>query len=129
MFEYHGWVNIRESTGDDDGELLHAMVDRIRELLAGVEDDAAMLDLRWMNGEPYLHFAGMRNHRNPRVIDLLQRVGRVAPGSFGLLYIWDDEDPGRENEFRVFRLVRGVVTEHSDTLLSPCMPTVEDELD
>jgi immunity protein 7 of polymorphic toxin system len=128
VFEYHGWVSIRESTGDDDGELLHAMVDRIRDL-ADVEDDAALIDLRWMNGEPYLHFAGMRNHRNRQVIDLLQRVGRVAPGSFGLLYLWDDEDPGRENEFRVFGLVRGVVTEHLDTLLSPCMPTVEDRLD
>ncbi|WP_422641041.1 Imm7 family immunity protein [Streptomyces microflavus] len=37
-----------------------------------------------------------------------------------------DEDPGHENEVRVLRLVRGRVTQHTETLLSPCIPTVED---
>ncbi|MFF4144457.1 Imm7 family immunity protein [Streptomyces sp. NPDC001698] len=33
----------------------------------------------------------------------------VAPGSYGLLHVRDDEEPGHENEVRVLRLVRGVI--------------------
>jgi len=31
------------------------------------------------------------------------------------------------NEFRVFPLVRGAVTEHADPFLSPAIPVLEDE--
>ncbi len=88
------------------------------------------MDLRYTNGTPFLHVAGLANHRGEwgtGIIELFGRVGEIAPGSFGLLYVWDDEDPDHQNEFRIFRLVRGVVTEHADALLSPLIPTVEDE--
>ncbi|MFD7445634.1 Imm7 family immunity protein [Streptomyces sp. NPDC059909] len=52
----------------------------------------------------------------------------MAPGSFGLLHVRDDEDPGHENDVRVFGRVRGTVTEHAESLLSPCIPTPEDPL-
>ncbi|MET8945147.1 Imm7 family immunity protein [Streptomyces sp. NPDC004542] len=84
MFEYHGWVTVLESAGDDEIRL-RRIVD------------------------------GLRAH-----------VGSVAPGSYGLIHIRDDEDPGHENEVRDLRLVRGTVTEHTETLLSPCVPTRED---
>ncbi|WP_235454553.1 Imm7 family immunity protein [Streptomyces olivochromogenes] len=38
----------------------------------------------------------------------------------------DDEDPGHENEVCVLRLARGTVTHHTEPLLSPCIPTLED---
>ena len=65
-------------------------------------------------------------HRST-VIDLFAKVGELAPGSYGLLYLHDDEDPGHELDFRIVRLVRGAVTEHVDRLLSPVIPTLEDE--
>ncbi|MFF0055414.1 Imm7 family immunity protein [Streptomyces microflavus] len=63
---------------------------------------------------------------SPDVAELFEHVAEVAPGSYGLLHVRDDEDPGHENEVRVLRLVRGRVTQHTETLLSPCIPTVED---
>jgi hypothetical protein len=49
----------------------------------------------------------------------------LAPGSYGLLHILDDEDPGHETEARVHRLVRGEVVEHTGELLSPTIPVRE----
>ncbi|WP_308407218.1 Imm7 family immunity protein [Streptomyces sp. RK76] len=51
---------------------------------------------------------------------------RRLPASYGLLHIRDAEDPGHENEVRVLRRARGTVTRHTEALLSPCIPTLED---
>ncbi|MGW7258327.1 Imm7 family immunity protein [Streptomyces sp. NPDC054834] len=75
---------------------------------------------------PRLDPGGHQNHRSAEVADILAHVGSVAPGSYGLVDIRDDEDPGHENEIRVRRLVRGTVSEHTETLLSPCVPALED---
>jgi hypothetical protein len=57
-------------------------------------------------------------------------IGAVAPGSFGLLYTWNDEGPASvSNRFEIRRLVRGILSIHEDTLLSPCIPTVEDSFE
>ena len=62
------------------------------------------------------------------MVDLFAGVGQDAPGSYGLLYIRDDEDPnGRVNEFQVLVMRRGKVTVHPDAFLSPCIPIIEDE--
>ncbi|MCF2526273.1 Imm7 family immunity protein [Yinghuangia soli] len=127
MFEYHGWVHVLESAGaedEDDGRLqgiAAELRDRIREI-----DSPYLLDLRWMNGELFVHFGGMPNHRHAGVIAFFGEVGRRAPGSYGLLHVHDDEWRGHENEFRVFRMVRGSVAECPDALLSPCIPLLED---
>lgn len=129
MFEYHGWISVREtaevSETDDDAARLHEIVDgltaRIREI-----DSPYLLDLRWMNGEPFIHLGGFRNHHDPEIPAFFREVGRRAPGSYGLLHVWDDEDRGRENEVRVLRLVRGQVSEDTETRLSPCIPVLED---
>jgi len=101
MFEYHGWITVRESAADDDEQ------PRLRQ----IADE----------------LGGFSNHRSsPDVAELFEHVGVVAPGSYGLLHVGDDEDPDHENEVRVLRLVRGRITQHTETLLSPCIPTVED---
>lgn len=81
-----------------------------------------------MNGEPFIHLDGCSDHRSsPDVVELSEHVAVVAPGSHGLLHVRDDEEPDHENEVRVLRLVRGVVTQqHTEALLSPCIPAVED---
>ena len=70
---------------------------------------------------------GLRSYRQLAIIELFHRVADLAPGSYGLLYVHDDEDPEHDRHFRVFRLIRGTVTEHADHLLSPVIPTLEDE--
>lgn len=127
MFEYHGWITVRETAADDDGE------SRLRQIVDGLRRHTArmaspyLLDIRWMNGEPFIHLGGASNHRSsPDVVELFEHVAVVAPGSYGLLHVLDDEEPGRGNEVRVLRLVRGRVTQHTEALLSPYVPTVED---
>ena len=128
MFEYHGWVSLRPTAEavDDEPPL------RLDEIRALVDDLSgyALMDLRPMNGDYYIHLGGSPNRpgtHGPAVVELLRQVGQLAPGSYGLLYVHDDEDPRQHLDFRVFRLARGIVTEHADTLLSPVTPTLEDE--
>ncbi|MFE1312805.1 Imm7 family immunity protein [Streptomyces sp. NPDC058755] len=127
MFEYHGWITVRESAGEeDDDSRLRQIVDELRERIAAM-DSPYLLDLRWMNGEPFIHLGGHSNHRSaPDVFELFAHVATIAPGSYGLLHVRDDEDPRHENEARVLRLVRGTLSEHTEQLLSPCIPTLED---
>ncbi|MFH8729128.1 Imm7 family immunity protein [Streptomyces termitum] len=129
MFEYHGWISVQESAGADDDDpgsfrlkgIVAAIESRIREI-----DSPHLLDLRWMNGEAFVHFGGLRNHRDPEVLDFFGEIGRWAPGSYGLLHVRDDEDPGHENEVRVLRMVRGALFEGVEASLSPCVPVLED---
>ncbi len=83
-----------------------------------------------LNGESQLWIAGFKNHATvlrQELLDLLQYTADVAPGSYGLLYTLDDEDPIHYNAFRVYVLARGTVTERADPFLSPFVPRVEDE--
>ncbi|MEU5614294.1 Imm7 family immunity protein [Streptomyces sparsogenes] len=99
-------LSIGESAVDDDDEVrLRQIVDELRLRIAQMASPC-LLDLRWMNGEPFIHLGGHSNHRSaPDVVGLLEHVAAVAPGSYGLLHMRDDEDPGHENEVRVLRLV------------------------
>jgi hypothetical protein len=128
MFEYHGWITLRSTPEaiDDEPPL------RLGEIQALVNDlvGYALMDLQPMGGEYYIHLGGCPNHRGTHghaIIGLFAKVGQLAPGSYGLLYVHDDEDPQHGLNFRVFRLVRGAVTEHADHLLSPVIPTLEDD--
>ena len=128
MFEYHGWITLCSTAEaiDDEPPLRLAEIQALVDELSGY----ALMDLRSMNGRYRIHLGGCPNHRGslgPALIDLYAKVGQLAPGSYGLLYIQDDEGPRYELDFRVFRLVRGAVTEHADRLLSPVIPTLEDE--
>ncbi|MFF3068112.1 Imm7 family immunity protein [Kitasatospora sp. NPDC057904] len=60
------------------------------------------------------------------IVAFFREVGQLAPGSYGLLHIRDDEEPGRENEVTVVRMVRGRLSTHTELLLSPCIPVLED---
>ncbi|GAB3213639.1 Imm7 family immunity protein [Marinactinospora thermotolerans] len=128
MFEYHGWITVRESaTGDDDEARLAGIAEELRRRVARAADPY-LLDLRWMNGELFLHLGGNSNRAAAAsgVLDLFAHAGVVAPGSYGLLHVRDDEDPRHGDEVRVFRLARGRVSAHTEPLLSPCVPALED---
>ncbi|MEW2506144.1 Imm7 family immunity protein [Amycolatopsis sp. NPDC047767] len=127
MFEYHGWISLRSTAEavDDEPPL------RLPEIRAATDELAgyALLDLQPLNGQYSIHLGGKPNHRGthgPAILDLFRKVGRLAPGSYGLLHVHDDEDPLHADEFRVYRLARGVLTEHREPLLSPVITTLED---
>jgi immunity protein 7 of polymorphic toxin system len=127
MFEYHEWAVIRDATNDGDETRLARMAEDVRRGIGEFAVGSGVADVRWVNGTCMVWFAGCPNHRYDRVLDLLPWLGRLAPGSYGLLYVWDDEDLDAENRFRVWRLARGQVEERTDPFFSPCIPTIEDK--
>lgn len=131
MIELHGWVTVRETYKAvfDEEEHIDLLVLRIQ---------AEIDKLRWfkpgikaMNGEWFLEFSLYSNRRDSRLQDILglyRRIGEIAAGSYGLIYLYDDEDmEGRENRFQVFLLARGTVEEREDSFLSPVIPAIEDK--
>jgi hypothetical protein len=130
MFEYHAWITVQHSAGDEDDADLRAAHARVEKELESLHGGTSLVNLRWVNGMSQLHISGLLNHRSGEgqsVIDTFHRVGQVAPGSYGVLYMLDDEDPnGKNNEFQVLVMRRGQVTQTSDAFLSPCIPLIED---
>jgi hypothetical protein len=96
------------------------------ELASGFNDGSGVTDIRWINGACFVSFAGHPNHRHDCIFGWFQWLAKNAPGSYGLLYVWDVESPDFHNEFRVSYLRRGRVAEAADNFLSPCIPTIEE---
>lgn len=139
MFEFHGWATIRVPDTHSDvarrQDLEAVAVERLQEAIKRADDQFSMFGVRQTGNELIvLYTHGLRNHRFWPVIELFRWVATELPDSYGLLYVRDDEADGQENEFRVWRLARGVFEERPDPFLSPYFPTVElpdplDELD
>ena len=95
---------------------------------------------RYINNERgILTFYSSSNHRgmdHPWPVDVLLWLAQNGPGSYGLVYLSDDEDFGdagrsrgrdgtdHSNEFRVWRLLNGKVEELDDPFLSPIVPRI-----
>jgi hypothetical protein len=130
MFEYHGWLVVQTSAYDEEVADLDQAKARVEYEIANLEQGTGLTNLQWVNGQAQLHIAGFKNHRGAHgdlVIDTFTRIGEIAPGSYGLLYFRDDEQPGRENEFQVLAMRKGTISEQSDPFLSPCLPMIEDD--
>jgi hypothetical protein len=128
MYEFHGWFGLAESTEESDAGRLDALVDELRDRLAGLGWSTASARLEVLNGQPYLSLNGLVNRIRDEAADVDRLLGWVAghlPGSYGLLYERADElpDPG---SFRVRVLARGGLVERPDPFLSPTRPTIED---
>lgn len=132
MIEYHGWVNIWDTVfvdESDDSRRLAIAAD-VRSRLEELSNATRILELRWINGQCILCIAGSTNHRTQdvtEVIRLFEWIAKVAPGSYGLLYLLDDEDPqGKDDEFQIFKIAKGKMTIEKDRLLSPCQTEIFD---
>lgn len=131
MFEVFGWAVVRANTYDSDNGAERAIVDELERRAKTVRIKGQVsvhLDLA-LNGDTHaVSVAGSRNHRYELVIDLFRWLAEAAPGSYGVLYVHDDEgaNSDRANAFTVYRLVRGTLGEYRDHLLSPLIPTIED---
>ncbi|MDL4820783.1 Imm7 family immunity protein [Actinomadura opuntiae] len=130
MFEYHGWVTIQSSAGDEDDEDVVGAHNTVSAVVRESGLGTGSVELRMVNGMSQLRVSGFANHRageGQEIIELFGRIGKLAPGSYGLLYFRDDEDrDGKANEFQVLVMKRGTVSQNSDPFLSPCVPEIED---
>ena len=98
-----------------------ARVARVIEGAAGVANQT--LDVRSANGSVHIWMAGSHNHRDETVTGLFRSIAEAAPGSYGVMYVLDDE-ASCTWERLVMR--RGTVSREADTSLSPHIGVVED---
>jgi hypothetical protein len=132
MHEFHAWIGLSETPGDDDDrDALDRVVEELREIALDDGWHDAEFRLSNLNGSHFLTADGYVNRRREegeRLDLLVTLIARKLPGSWGLIYERDDEMPPPigPNAFRVRVIARGQVTEHADPFLSPCRPTIED---
>ena len=131
MIELHGWVTIRETykVTFDEEEHIEIIVQKIQDEIDKLHWFKPTIKV--MNGEWFLEFSLFSNRKDSRsreIFELYKKIGEIALGSYGLIYLYDDEDmEGKENLFQVFSLARGIVEEREDSFLSPVIPTIEDK--
>ncbi len=134
MIELRGWLTIRPTYMDEDK---HPEIDEegiYKEVEALVEslELHTIEKVKWRNGTCHIDVSYFSNHGNAETVEILdafKNIARIAPGSYGLVYYWDNEDYGRnsyDNEFRVLVIKRGTCEWKDDPFLSPCIPTIED---
>jgi hypothetical protein len=128
VFEWHGWATIVASPGAADDAAAEARqrdaearVARVIAAAAGVANET--LDLRPANGSVHVWLAGWHNHRDEAVIGLFRSIAQAAPGSYGVMYVLDDDVSDTWDRL-VMR--RGTVSREADTSLSPHIPAAED---
>ena len=131
MYEFHGWVALSDSTYESDFEVVAAGVAELGTLLEGFPSPLVAARIEPRNGQYFLSLEGLTNHKG-RVAALLDEVLAYVcerlPGSYGLVYVRDDEGEleADRNVFRVRVIARGGIDERADPFLSPCRPTIED---
>lgn len=130
MFEFHGWATIRDNTSETNDDISAQIVDKIENQISSFNWDRGILEIKAVNGEYHLVVSGFTNHKSQEadeVFSLFQYISDIAPGSYGILNVRDDEDAnGKNNVFQVFVLTRGKFTEREDCYLSPVVPVIED---
>lgn len=131
MYEYHGWITLLSSPGEDEENDSREIFKAIEEVLSPLKKEMNSLAYTHvLNGGKFVVLAGHFNRASqikPLLFKVFKDIASVAPGSYGLLYVRDDEDmENLDNEFQVLRMARGAISEVKDQYLSPCIPTIED---
>jgi len=131
MYDYRLWILLKETTEEGDCGQLRVKVDRLRQLveqkLACVPRDC----IYNFNYSTVMQCTGGGNHRGQdhyELIYVLEWIAESLPGSYGLVYWVDDEDPevASRDQYRVITLARGRLEERRDPFFSPISQVVGD---
>ncbi|HEX2944949.1 MAG TPA: Imm7 family immunity protein [Clostridia bacterium] len=133
MYEVHGWAALRYHTHDTDQVLRDEAFSRFVKYMEGIVIDEDCYMISRKNGLDSFSVTRLHNHKYNVYVDIFKWIAENLPGSYGLLYIWDDVDVHEEhdnsNKFVVWKLSRGKLEFEEDPFLSPCIPTIEDDYD
>lgn len=132
MVEYYGWVSLSNSAYESDDHEMSLILNKLSSFISEheIEESQGFIKIHKVNGSNQLLVSGNTNHLSQDVIiifDLYDYVASLAKGSYGLLYVRNDESQNAFNEFEVFVLARGVIRKEKDLFLSPCVPVIEDD--
>ena len=130
MIELHGWLSISATYKDED-LIPQSEVDSIKQSVKDIVSNSEYkIDLQYVNGSAFINTLYCSNHRTHEIdaiVGIYRHISEVATGSYGLIYIRDDEDKNHYNEFQVYVFKRGKCIEKDDIDFSPCIPTIEDD--
>lgn len=132
MFDYHLWIELSETTEESDCGNLDKKVAQLREVVEANLSCCFPEDcIRGLNYMMLFQCSGSRNHRGSEldaILKVLEFICRELPGSHGLVYWSDDENPGNAvfDSYRVMVIARGKVEHRLAPFLSPKNPVVED---
>jgi len=129
MIEYHGWISLAFSDYHVGNKKQNEFLEKFKAYLElefpeflksfGTILSHSVKDIFSING--------VHNHKGSiefYPIQIFKWVAKNGPGSYGLLYIQDDEDSIENHSvgFRVWVLKRGNLEETNDPFLSPFFP-------
>ncbi len=130
MVELHGWLTICKCYGDED-ELTD---DEHKSIQNNNQSDHLKncgVTLSYKNGVAYLSVLHCSNHRTEEVDEIIGvfcDAAKAANGSYGIIYMRDDEDKEYFSEFQVFVFKNGECSKVRDKMLSPCIPVIEADI-
>ena len=131
MIELHGWLSVRETCGNEDllsETELEDINKRVDKLIKSAD---GYITEEYRNGERFIRTLFCSNHRTAEteeIISLYGKISEAAAGSYGLIYLLDDEDKDHCGEFLVYIFKRGRCGIKNDKYLSPVIPEIEDEV-
>ncbi len=133
MYSFHLWIELSESTEESDCGQLDVKAQHLQSV---IRDKLTLIRqpeecVFNVNYSKVLQCSGGANHRGTNhngLLEMLRTLVEDLPGSHGLVYWSDDEDPGTSifDGYRVIVVARGELLERFDPFLSPKNPTVED---
>jgi len=130
MIEINGWISIHITTdGEDNSEKYRNAIEKIDGIVQPLKGFNQFFKIEALNGF-YTLFIGLNHNHdngyNDLILNLSNKVCNIAPGSYGILYIRNDEDKSNFNKFKVLKIAKGKVTIEEDRYISPCNPVIED---
>lgn len=131
MIELHGWLSIRETSGNEDllPEVeLEIIQQKVKDIIF---KNVCGIELKYMNGFLFINTLFCSNHRTKEVDDIIQTyksITEIATGSYGIIYLRDDEDKVHYNEMQSYVFKKGNCTYKVNTDFSPCIPVIEDSI-
>ncbi|GAK41840.1 Imm7 family immunity protein [Paenibacillus urinalis] len=131
MYQYHGWAVVLENTNDETNKEKEInILESIEVYIEGLQPNVDVIEMKAINGQYHLWMTGLWNREpssNYNPVEIMRNIGDLAPGSYGMLYVFNDEHPKHFNEFKVYVLARGSIQEKDDPFLSPLIPVVADD--
>ena len=121
MIQINGWLEIIPTYLNEDvhteinEEAIYSQVD---DIIANLEYNDIQIISK--NGFKVINFFLNTNHKTEEAEEMLQtfeKIAKVATGSYGLLYVWDEYEDA--DNFRVLVARKGIVEWKKDEFFSP----------
>lgn len=134
MIQFHGWIVIQETYNDDgySPELLDSIWKQLQQKVQLLCTEVSDIDIH-LNSKNAIYQVSIfsaANHMGytwEQVYSLIEWISKTAVGSYGLIYVHNDEDIENNNRFIIYCLKKGALYKVKDTLLSPLIPEIEDD--